>query len=157
MKIYNCEGIELSPGELYTPLCRKFFDSNGSPKWSKWLKYSDENGFDVRYRNNNGVYIQKIFLPKGKRIVRYGREGGSFTTEKGEPFEKLSLPYEKFSMPYHEYIVSGEAIVDCIVDKGIAAPGFASGGGGIQYRHYISIRESLRQGILKEDFSWLKK
>jgi len=96
-------------------------------------------------------------LTERSKVIRYGFDSGKYTTEKGTLYEMLSLPYRKESLPYHEYIVVGICEVVCLVDKGIVAPGFGSQGGGIQYRHYFSIHESIRKGILKEDFTWLNK
>ena len=48
--------------------------------------------------------------------------------------------------------VEAECEVNCIVDKGIVAPGFGSIGGAAQYRHYRTIRESLEIGILEKDY-----
>ena len=69
----------------------------------------------------------------------------------------LSLPYDEDSVPYHEYVVMKDCEIECIVDKGTVAPGFKSVGGGVQYKHYYRINESLERGLLQEDFSWIKE
>ena len=89
-------------------------------------------------------------------MIRYGIDAGSFTTDEGEPYEMLSLPYLKESMPYHEYNVLNECAVLCYVDKGVTAPGFNSKGGAVQYRHYYSLKDSIKLGILEEDLGWLE-
>ena len=42
-----------------------------------------------------------------------------------------------------------EGLMVCLVDKGIVAPGFDSPGGAVQYFHPITIRESIKRGLLE--------
>ena len=154
---YNCYGEALSDENWFLPLDEQYFDDEGFPLWNKWIQHGDKSGFDTRHTTPGGKHIERVVLPKGKRIIRFGLDGGSFTTDYGEKYENLSLPYKVDTVPYHEYIVTGECEVECLVDKGIVAPGFSSRGGAVQYRHYVTVHEALRQGILKEDYAWLQK
>ena len=152
---YNVFGKVLLPSEVYVPIKAEFVDSNGDPKYREYIsQYGDSFGFDKRHYD---TLVRDMFLPKGMRICRYGNHFGRFSTDVGTPFEQLSLPYRIDSFEYHEYTVSGTCVVDCVVDKGLVAPGFESPGGGIQYYHHKSLHDSLRDGSLKEEMSWLKK
>ena len=125
---------------------------NGNPivDWSHLSKYADKNGFDTRHREKNGKYRIRIRLPYGSVVIRYGSEAGQFTAPSGTEYEKLSLPYIKETIEYNEYqVISDNVTIICIVDKGKVAPGFDSPGGAIQYYHPITIRESIRRGLLK--------
>ena len=155
---YNVIGKELSPDEQFLPADPRFFTDPTHPDWNQWIQHGDEWGFDIRcVLDDQDNYIVRIVLPEGKRIIRYGLDLGKFTTDIGTEYDSLSLPYAQMSVPYHEYTVIGECEVECYVDKGIVAPGFEKSGGAVQYRHYMTINESLRRGVLKEDFSWLKQ
>ena len=120
------------------------------PDWGKWIRDGDEYGFW-----NLAPVTYDVILPAGKRIVRYGNAQGRFSTDYGTAFEMLSLPYVKESLEYHEYIVMADCLVKCIVTKGLVAPGFKQPGRGIQYYHDRPMHESIRLGIIKEDYSWL--
>lgn len=67
--------------------------------------------------NENGLYLQKIPLPEGHILCRYGHEGGRFTTDTGTPYSMLGLPYKPETLEYHEYIVINKLEV-CII-KGV--------------------------------------
>lgn len=128
----------------------KYLDKNGNIRWDKFVKSNDPRGF------KEGD-IDTVMLPKGKRLVRYGSSNGTFTTDKGTDYDMLSLPYIQESMEYHEYVVSENDGIECIVEKGIVAEGFDSKGGAVQYHHLKSINNLLKEGVLKEDMSWLKE
>ncbi len=156
-KAYNRDGKLLNEDDMFCPLKDEYFNAHRKPRWKEFIQFGDDFGFDVRYKDSNGRYIEKIVLPIGKKVVRYGNDIGSFTTDENTDYTLLSLPYTEQSLPYHEYIVTGECEVLCYVDKGIVAPGFDSEGGAIQYRHYMTIYDSMVRGILKEDYTWLKQ
>ena len=88
-------------------------------------------------------------------LCRYGEETGSFTAEKGTPYELLGLPYNKESVEYHEYEVVGDNLrVRCVVIKGMVAPAFSSQGGVTQYKHSKRIIQEIADGKLLEVFLW---
>ena len=154
---YNYRGIKLSSEKEFVPIDRSFFTEEGLPRWSENIQNADAYGFDTRNIEKNGYYIIKTVLPAGKKVVRYGNDSGSFTTEVDSVYSQLSLPYTQESMPYHEYVVKEDCEVICFVDKGKVAPGFGLAGGAIQYRHYHKIHDSVMLGILEEDVEWLQK
>ncbi len=154
---YNYLGEVLTSDSMFIPVDDSFFDKEGNPLWRENIQNGDDFGFDLLNKEENEKHIISVVLPSGKKVVRYGEPGGSGTTDEGEQFEGISLPYLKESLPYHEYLVMEDTEVECYVDKGKAAPGFGHKGGAIQYRHYFTIHESIMQGILREDFSWLQK
>lgn len=153
---FNCYGQELTEDNYYIPRKMDYMKSPETPDYAKWLNHSDNNGFDVLKVDENGKFRRKIILPIGKKLCRYGDNKGAYSTDIGTGFEKLSLPYKKESLPYHEYIVVGECEAECVVEEGIAAPGFDHPGGGIQYFQHIQINKSIEKKILKEDISWLE-
>lgn len=128
--------------------------------WSQ-IKYTDDKhpGFDIRNVEENGKYFILISLPVGTKILRYGDVSGRFTAPVGTPYEKLSLPYVKESVEYHEYeVVADGVVVRCVdAEKGIAAPGFGSTGGAVQYRHVERIGDSLERKALRELDIWGRK
>lgn len=127
-----------------------FIDEKNIPhiNWGDENEDRDGNGFDKHYRPCEGSedYTFEYVLPKGSVICRYGYPGGYFTTDKGEPYEKLGLPYEKETIEYHEY----EVLDNLRVEKGTVAPMFNSQGGAVQYLHRQSISKELRAGHLIE-------
>ncbi len=148
---YNYKGELLTPETTDILLPRIPKQGNGQPIYDDLLEYNDSHGFDVRYE------IKTVTLNPGKVVVRYGSEFGSYTTDKGTPYEALSLPYRKESREYHEYVVKTTTTVKCVVLKGIVAPGKNKSmiGGGVQYMHPMPIKKLCDNEIIEEDFSWL--
>ena len=132
-------------------------DKNGEPHpyWLQENIYVDSYGFDKSFVNENGLYLQKITLPEGHRLCRYGHEGGRFTTDTGTPYSMLGLPYKPETLEYHEYMVINQLEV-CIVEKGRVYPMFDSPGGAMQYMHSQAIWKEIEDKKIKEDFSWIK-
>ena len=123
--------------------------------WEEENEYVDDEGFDKFYVGNSG-HIDIISLPKGTKLARYGGPEGSVTTLAGTPYESLGMPYVKETIQYHEYIVEKE--IFCVVKRGKAARMFDSPGGGIQFKHFCTIKkEVLNYKNLREDFTWLEK
>lgn len=153
---YNYLGEEISEDQIFARTKEEYFDPDGIPRWEEYIQAGDGDGFDLHNVEENGRYIIKVILPAGKKVIRYGEPRGTFTTDEGIPYEMISLPYMKESVPYHEYVILKNTEVECYVDRGKAAPGFGCQGGGVQYKHYFTIHESIMQGLLEEDFSWLR-
>lgn len=118
-------------------------DENGIPEvdWKGCrTKFADENGFDTRNVEENGLYKISYILPKGTIIIRFGSERGKYTAPQDTRFEEVALPYKIESVEYHEYRVIADGLpVHCIVEKGRVAPMFNQPGGGVQYLHSKSI------------------
>ena len=115
----------------------------------KWEEYrqncSDKDGFDTNNVETNGEYLIEVCLPKGTHLIRFGSETGRFTAPEGTPYDQLGLPYVRESVEFHEYTVIADSVkVLCKVKQGKVAPIFDSPGGGIQYLHFSTIRESMR-------------
>lgn len=143
------------------------YDDAGRPEpdWSLCIN-ADKQGFDLGDGKSGTPHRVKVELPKHTRLIRYGLDSGFFTAPKGTKYEELSLPYTKESVPYHEYEVVADSITvhtvygdngrrkkileKCMVEKGKVAPGFDYPGGGIQYFHEYTMRESIRLHLLRE-------
>lgn len=132
-------------------------DKSGRPEvnW-KLLIDADEQGFDIKYKEENGKHRMTIVLPKHTKLIRYGSEAGLYTAPKGTRYEEVSLPYTKESVFYHEYEVIAESITvtgimkGCIVERGRVAPGFDYPGGGIQYLHPYNMIRSINLKLIRE-------
>ena len=73
-----------------------------------------------------------------------------FDTRNIEDNGKHIIKYIPESLEYNEYkVVADNLYIICIVDKGIVAPGFDSKGGAIQYLHPITLKESVKKGMLE--------
>ncbi|PQQ35787.1 hemagglutinin, partial [Photorhabdus luminescens] len=82
---------------------------------------------------NRGAYgpVEKVTLPTGKIIDRYGHPGGNFVSPAGVPFSERALPpsYET-TKPYFQYKII-KPIPD--VPKSNILPWFGQKGTGTQY------------------------
>ena len=119
--------------------------------------YADDDGFDIRHREPNGLPRMWIELPVGTELLRYGNPDGSYTAPKGTEYEQLSLPYEKDSMEYNEYrvIADGILVEVCRAERGRVAPLFDQPGGGVQYFHGdYSVQDLLNAKKLERIELW---
>ena len=160
-----CESIENTENVTYSRTNEKgetlesaptLRDESFAKKDEKGEMVLDRNGnpipdYDGQAPNNGFVESPeelerngKCDLSKGSIVVRYGSERGSFVTDLGTSYSKLSLPYDKDSIEYHEYRVNTE--ISCL--KGTVAPAFGEEGGGIQYMTNESISELVESGAL---------
>ena len=119
--------------------------------WEKFeTSISDEHGFDIRNREDNGNYLIECFLPQGTVLIRYGPEGGHYSAPEGTDYDMLSLPYERETVTFRKYCVNSSALkVYRKVMKGRVAPMFDSAGGAVQYYHKLSIHELVRNKTLE--------
>lgn len=111
-------------------------------------EYTDEDGFDLRNIEANGLHKIDIRLAKGTRLCRYGNEAGRYTTYVGSAYEQLALPWDINSVQYHEYEVIADGLeVELVVTKGIVGPqeAFRSSGGAVQFLHKCSIRQEVEE------------
>jgi hypothetical protein len=155
MKKYNYNGEDIS--EVKIQLSHPeygYIDKNGNLCicWHEEDDVVDRYGFDKRNVEKNGEYVDKVELPVGTELIRYGGVRGRFTAPKGTKYNELSLPYDPETIEYHEYIVvaDGVKVNCCKVIQGRIAPMFDSKGGGIQYLHLQSIRDEVISGKIKE-------
>jgi filamentous hemagglutinin len=99
---------------------------------------------------SRGAYgpVEKVTLPTGKIVDRYGYPGGSFVSPAGVPFEQRALPssYET-TKPYFQYEIL-KPIDD--VSQGKILPWFGQKGQGTQYELPKPVQWYLDKDYLKE-------
>lgn len=130
----------------YTPL-------GGLPPWKFLYRYQDEMTGFYRYPPyfgfatsggwpNGRPLVTTVTLPVGRKLDRFGGEGGSFLAPFGGSYVGRALPPSnlntfpaapEFPCSYHAYTV----LKSFRVDAGPAAPAFQLRGGGVQY-HLLS-------------------
>ena len=111
-------------------------------------RFYDDND-DPIYPMNNGAVgkEERITLPKGTVISRYGLNSGSFASPVGTAIEERSLPKEtREKCRLHTF----ELKKDVICYRSIVASWFDQKGGGVQYRFSDSMEELIGQGHLVE-------
>ena len=101
-----------------------------------------DNNDDPIYPMNNGAVgkEERITLPKGTVISRYGRNTGAFASPVGTSMEARSLDKKTREK---DNLHTFELKKDVICYKGITAPWFNQKGGGIQYRFCSSLQELI--------------
>ncbi|WP_347114316.1 glycohydrolase toxin TNT-related protein [Leclercia sp. S52] len=99
---------------------------------------------------SRGAYgpVEKVTLPTGTIVDRYGYPGGSFVSPAGVPFEQRALPssYET-TKPYFQYEIL-KPIDD--VSQGKILPWFGQKGQGTQYELPKPVQWYLDKDYLKE-------
>ena len=88
---------------------------------------------------------QRITLDSGTLLQRTGSLYGRFVAPYGTPSQMLSLPYDKIGAPT-TYLQLTKAIE---VTSGKVAPWFGQCGGGTQYVFDSSVKELIKEGIVK--------
>ena len=147
---YNYLGKELYDNqEDIVAYPKRYYDKDNKLKWSP-----DKRGFDHKYIFESGKYTTKIILPKGKRLVRYGRKSGHLLADYGVDYRLLGLPYKKSSREYHEYVLLDDIEFE---EVGYIEACFDSPGGVLQYFISEDIGALLDDNKIKEDDTWLKK
>lgn len=151
-------GEQLVGYQRFGPTMNKYeFDETYfDDKVTNWWIYPPEQGY-VLDRNKQPIK-HKITLTVGKRIDRYGGEGGNFLSVPGTKYAARSLPPSNLSGPqgqeqycnYHVY----EVIKSFPVDTGRIAPWFQQRGGGIQYE---VIRGYVDDGSHPECVTYINK
>lgn len=161
MKIYNCFGEEIKPGDLRLisdKYGRIHSDGRIEINWTSENEDVDNNGYDKHNVEPNGQYTINIELERGTRLCRFGPPFGFTTSPIGTDYDLMALPFVKETREYHEYIVIEDGLsVKLIVEKGITAAMFNSPGGAVQYTHMQSIEEEIYNKKLKEDMTWLQQ
>ena len=104
-------------------------------------------GLTTFYPPNRGFLgnSSRQTLEAGTQIDRYGREGGTFVSPSGTPFEMRALPPGAGARPYNVY----EVVEPFAVDAGTVAPWHSQLGLGIQYELPGSVADLIEQGFLK--------
>ncbi len=96
--------------------------------YPKWIDAKAE----ITWPPNDGYAAPPVAqtLPAGTLIDRFGGEGGTFFSPKGESFAARAVPYVCERMTYTVYRVAKPLVVLA----GKAAPWFDEPGGAVQYR-----------------------
>src|SRR5262245_29439778 len=84
-------------------------------------------------------------LSVGRRIDRYGYEGGTFLSPEGTPDSMRSLAPGTTAKPYNVY----EVTRPIEVQSGKAAPWFGQIGQGPQYEFSMSVTDAIAKGYLR--------
>jgi Tuberculosis necrotizing toxin len=95
----------------------------------KWIQWADAKA-QISWPPNDGCEAAPVArsLPAGELIDRFGSEGGTFFSPKGESYQSRAVPYICRKMDYWVYRVARPlAVKSCK-----AAPWFNEPGGAIQ-------------------------
>jgi hypothetical protein len=96
------------------------------PKWMQWA----DSKVTISWPPNDGCAAapEARTLSAGELIDRFGSEGGTFFSPKGESFKSRAVPYVCSQMDYRVYrVVKPLAVKACK-----AAPWFGEPGGAVQ-------------------------
>ncbi|WP_167372058.1 TNT domain-containing protein, partial [Lonsdalea iberica] len=98
---------------------------------------------------NRGAYgpVEKVILPTGELIDRYGSTKGTYTSPAGVPFENRALPSYSANAPYNVYEIL-KPIDD--VSKSKVLPWFGQKGKGTQYELPKPVQWYIDNGYLGE-------
>ncbi|KAL5361196.1 hypothetical protein BJX96DRAFT_82351 [Aspergillus floccosus] len=125
-------------------LAKWTYPSNGS------YHYPDSNGFVLS--NDEQPILGNVTLPVGRKVDRFGGEGGNFLGPLGAPYIERSLPPSNldnfdgdFPYNYHVYEVTKELTVTL----GPVAPWFEQPGMGTQFVTFDKISTLLEDGYLR--------
>ena len=151
----NYLGQLISGKKEFTDPAFGYYDKDGNEhvNWKPEDEDVDSDGFDKHNIEPNGSYYQRVTLPYGKLLSRYGNKRGRLTTDVDSDYDDLGLPYVKETVEYHVYrVISNTLVVKCEVLKGRVAPMFNSNGGAVQYKHFQSVAKEIEGGKLEEVF-----
>lgn len=112
-------------------------------------RYYDQGTGAIQWPPNEGFSgsPKTITLKKGRRIDRYGFNGGTFTSPEKTGYENRSLAPGTRLKPYKVFKVM-KAIEN--VRAGNIAPWFNEPGGGTQYKMPHSVQDLLDGGFLEQ-------
>lgn len=111
-------------------------------------QYYDQGTGAIQWPPNEGFSgsPKTITLKKGRRIDRYGYNGGTFTSPEKTGYENRSVAPGTNLRPYNVFKVVKEIEG---VKAGNIAPWFDEPGGGIQYKMPRSVQDLLDGGFLE--------
>ncbi|MCH8493993.1 MAG: glycohydrolase toxin TNT-related protein, partial [Idiomarina sp.] len=101
----------------------------------------------IRWPPNDGFAAEpeRVDLPPGTLLDRYGAEGGRFLAPAGTPFEARAMPPSSRDGPLTKY----EVLRPLPVDAGPAASWFDQPGGGKQFLTDRSVSDLIRDGYIR--------
>jgi hypothetical protein len=113
------------------------------PRWIAWNPPKP----DITWPPHDGCAADAIAetLTPGMLIDRFGRDGGSFFSPKGESYAGRAVPYVCRQMDYTIYKVAKPMPVSACK----AAPWFGEPGGAIQYGTVSAARDLVAAGQLE--------
>jgi len=122
-------------------------------KEQKWTELEGMMGAGAWPPNRGFVSVDKVTLPTGTQIDRWGgyfdngtfRDKGRFFSPRGAAFESRSLPQSSLKLPKRAY----EVVKPFDVDAGPAIPWFNQPGMGMQYESPIAIETLIKNGFIK--------
>jgi Tuberculosis necrotizing toxin len=118
-------------------------------RWSlvpKWIQWADAKA-QISWPPNDGCESAPVAqsLTPGEMIDRFGSEGGTFFSPKGESYRSRAVPYVCTQMDYRVYrVVKPLAVKSCK-----AAPWFGEPGGAIQVQTADPAYKLVAEGILE--------
>jgi hypothetical protein len=114
------------------------------PKWIQWVGEKAQ----ISWPPDDGCASAPVArsLSAGEMIDRFGSEGGTFFSPKGESYRSRAVPYVCTQMDYRVYeVVKPIAVKSCK-----AAPWFGEQGGAIQVQTTDPAYKLVADGMIKE-------
>lgn len=110
-------------------------------------KYYNQDTGEINWPRNSGFagIPKKTTLKRGERIDRYGLDSGTFTSPEGTDYHMRSVAPGTNLRPHSIF----QVMVPINVKEGKIAPWFDEPGGGIQYKMPKSIKDLLKDNVLK--------
>jgi hypothetical protein len=113
------------------------------PKWIQWA----DNKAQISWPPNDGCATAPVAqsLTPGQMIDRFGSEGGTFFSPRGESYRSRAVPYVCRQMDYRVYrVMKPIAVKSCK-----AAPWFGEPGGAIQVQTADPAYKLVAEGAIK--------
>jgi hypothetical protein len=113
------------------------------PKWIKWV----ESKAQISWPPNDGCESAPVArsLAGGEMIDRFGSEGGTFFSPRGESYRSRAVPYVCTQMDYRVYrVVKPIAVKSCK-----AAPWFDEPGGAVQVQTSEPAYKLVAEGMIE--------
>jgi hypothetical protein len=113
------------------------------PKWIQWV----DSKAQISWPPNDGCAAAPVAqsLTPGQMIDRFGSEGGTFFSPRGESYRSRAVPYVCRQMDYRVYRVEKPVAVKSCK----AAPWFGEPGGAIQVQTTDPAYKLVADGVIK--------
>jgi hypothetical protein len=112
----------------------------------KWIQWADDKA-QISWPPNDGCASAPVAqsLTAGQMIDRFGSEGGTFFSPRGESYRSRAVPYVCRQMDYRVYrVVKPVAVKSCK-----AAPWFGEPGGAVQVQTADPAYKLVADGTIK--------
>jgi len=113
------------------------------PKWIQWVEAKAQ----ISWPPNDGCESAPVprSLAGGEMIDRFGSEGGTFFSPRGESYRSRAVPYVCAQMDYRVYrVVKPIAVKSCK-----AAPWFGEPGGAVQVQTTAPAYKLVADGMIE--------